>query len=121
VLFKVHVYSQYPLPSSDGICGVFVANMNGFTGNQVFVFSLVMSVLLMGIGIGTLMRGRAPEPSGMPTGNNTARSLFILAGLVSLGLITTTIGSYLVLVSGTLFLISLIAVISLLLGQGISL
>lgn len=113
VLFKVHVYSQYPLPSSDGICGVFVANMFGFTGDHVYIISLVGSVLLMGAGV-VLLNYRAPKRK---KGKDFSRITLLLGGAVTIGLILTFIGSYLALFSGAIFIISAVALITFLLWR----
>jgi hypothetical protein len=119
VLIKVHVYSQYPLPASDGVCGVFVADMLGFTGSQVFVFSLVMIVLLMGLGIGMWIR--ATKRLKGQTGRSLSFSLSLIGGMVMVGLVTTIIGSYLVFLSAAMFVISLVTVLSFLLWRNTSL
>jgi hypothetical protein len=116
VLAKVKVYSQYPLPSSLGSCGIFVADMFGFTGDQVLIFSISMSVLLMGLGFGLWIR--ATKPVKGPETNQWTRTFIILGGLVFLGLTTNFIGSHLMILSGIIFVISLVAVISFVLWQG---
>ena len=116
VLFKTKVYSQYPLPSSYGACGVFVTDILNLTGAQVHAFSITLSVLLMAIGIGLYNRAMR-RLKGLAVRNLT-RSLLIFGSLVLLGLISTFIGSYLLILSALFFFLSLLAVISFLLFQG---
>ena len=114
-LVKIYVASQYPLPSSDAVCGVFVADMLGFTGAQVHIFSMTLSGLLMAIGIG--MYARAIKPLKRATTRNLTSSLITFGVLVLLGLISTIIGSYLLFLSALFFIISFMTVISFLLFQ----
>ena len=113
VLFKVHVYSQYPLPSSDGLCGIFVADMFGFSGDQVYIFSLVGSVLLMAAGAGIVKYRKSKRKNG----KDFPRITLMLGALVLTGLLLTFIGSYLAIFSGAIFIISVIALISFLLWR----
>lgn len=113
VLFKVHVYSQYPLPSKDGICGVFVTDMFGFTGGQVYIFSLFASVLLMVAGVG-IVNYRTPVRKKR---KDFTRFSLLLGALVIIGLISTFVGSILTLLAGAVFIISVVALLSFLLWR----
>ncbi len=113
VLFKVHVYSQYPLPSKDGICGVYVSDMFGFTGDQVYISSLVGSVFLMVAGV-VILNYRIPIRK---KGKDFTRLTLILGALVIIGLISTFIGSILTLLAGAVFIISVVALLSFLLWR----
>lgn len=101
VLIKTKIYSQYPLPSGIGSCGVFVANLESITGEQVYISSLATSILLMGIGGGILNL----KPAIKGGDKNRARSTLVMGIIVSIGLITITLGSYLLFVSGITFIL----------------
>jgi hypothetical protein len=103
-LVKILVSSQYPLPSSDASCGVFVTNLMGFTGTQVYTFFLIASVLFMGVGGGIINL----KPSIRKADKNTARATLMMGIIGTLGLITTAIGSYLLLVSAIILVLGLL-------------
>jgi hypothetical protein len=113
ILVKVNVFSQYPLSPNLSYCGIFVADMKGFTGDQVFTFSLAASVLLLGLGAGLWhrstkhLRGKAVS--------ERRRSLVLVGGMLVIGLTATVLGSHLVLVSGIIFILNLIATVILIL------
>ena len=52
VLVKIFVFSQYPLPSTHGSCGVFTADFMGLTGKQAHILSIAASGVLMVVGGG---------------------------------------------------------------------
>lgn len=106
VLMKTKIYSQYPLPSSVGSCGVLVANMKSITGEQVYISSLAASILLMGIGGGILNL----KPAIRRGDKNRTRSTLVMGIIVTIGLITITLGSYLLFVSGITFIFGLLGV-----------
>ncbi len=104
VLMKTKVFSQYPLPSSVGSCGVFVANMENISGEQIYISSLAVSILLMGIGGGFLNL----KPAIRNADKNRSRSTFVMGIIITIGLITITIGSYLLFVSGIIFIFGIL-------------
>jgi hypothetical protein len=109
VLVKVYVYSQHPLPSSQGSCGVFVTDLKGFTGVQVYVFAFAISVLFMGVGTGIWFATNRPL-RGKAVIDRT-RTLVIMGAVVLLGLISTFIGSYLWIVGAVLLIIGVLLIL----------
>lgn len=114
VLLKIFVYSQFPLPSSHGSCGVFTADFKGLTGKQAHLAAMVTSGVLMVVGGGLWFLGSRPL-RGKPD-QNMRRSLLIMTTVVSGGLLTTIIGSFLWFISGVIFIISVLLILIFLLG-----
>jgi hypothetical protein len=114
VLAKIFVYSQYPLPSTHGSCGVFTADFKGLTGKQAHILTIVTSAFLMALGGGMWfisnrpMRGKATL--------NMRRSLIIMGTVASAGVITTLIGSHLWFISAVIFIICALMILIFLLG-----
>jgi hypothetical protein len=115
VLLKIFVYSQYPLPSSHGSCGVFTADFKGLSGKQAYILSIATSGVLMAVGVSMWFIGNRPLRGD--TALNMRRSLIIMVAVVSVGLITTIIGSFLWMLSGGVFFVCLLLILIFLLGM----
>ena len=116
VLVKIFVFSQYPLPATDGSCGVFTADFKGLTGKQAHILTIATSGLLMVIGGG--MWFMSSRPLRGKADLNMRRSLIIMGAVVSAGVITTLIGSYLWFISGLIFVVGALLILIFLLGMG---
>jgi hypothetical protein len=114
VLVKIFVFSQYPLPSSHGSCGVFTADFKGLTGKQVHILAIASSVVLMVAGGGMWFMGNRPLRGKAAL--NMRLSLMIMGVIAIGGLITTIIGSYLWFVSGVIFIVCVLLILIFLLG-----
>ncbi|MGD8457175.1 MAG: hypothetical protein PVF83_12385 [Anaerolineales bacterium] len=114
VLFKIFIYSQYPLPSSQGSCGVFTANFPGLTGGQVYILSITASGVLMVLG-GSLWY-MSTRPLRGKSALSMRRSLIVMGAAVSVGLVTTIIGSFLWMISGIFFIVCMLMILVFLLG-----
>jgi hypothetical protein len=115
VLVKIFVYSQYPLPSTHGSCGVFIADFKGLTGKQVHILSMATSGVLMVVGGG--MWFLSSRPLRGKTTLNMRRALIIMGAAVSGGVITTLIGSQLWILSGVILIPCLLLILVFLLGS----
>lgn len=56
VFFKALVFSAYPIPNQEGVCGMFVLPIRG-NGTGIFVAGILLSLLLIGVGAYLLRRG----------------------------------------------------------------
>lgn len=115
VLVKIFVYSQYPLPSSHGSCGVFTADFKGLTGEQAHILTMATSGVLMVVGGGMWFLSNRPL-RGKAT-QNMRRALIIMGSAVSSGVITTLIGSHLWIISGVILIPCLLLILVFLLGS----
>ena len=106
VLFRIYAYSQYPLPTGGGSCGVFVLDLPGLTGDQVSAIGLFSSILSMGIGYWLWFVNHKPIKGKQEI--NSSRAMVLMAGFVLAGLITIFIGSYLWILSAGIFIIGVL-------------
>lgn len=115
VLLKIFVFSQYPLPSTHGSCGVFTADFKGLTGKPVHILSMVTGGVLMLVGGN--MWFMSSRPLRGRSALNMRRALIIMGAVVSGGVITTLIGSHLWVISGVIFVICVLLILIFLLGS----
>lgn len=118
VLIKTYVYSQYPLPTSDASCGVFVADLKGLSGAQAYWFSVSASLVLMAIGV--WIWAAKNRFKSTPATREWLRSFMILGGIVLIGLVTTTIGSHYVILNVGLLVVNVLAIITFLMRKLVS-
>lgn len=114
VLLKIFVYSQSPLPSSKGFCGVFTADFKGLTGKQFHILSLAMSGVFMVAG-GSMWALRN-RPLRGKAALNMMRSIVIMGVVVTAGLIASIMGSYLWLLSAAMFIVGALLILIFLFG-----
>jgi len=114
VLYKILVYSQYPLPSSQGSCGVFTADFHGLTGKQAHILSMAASGFLMVLG--GIVWSISNQPLRGEAALSMRRSLIIMGAAVTIGLMTTIIGSFLWMISGIILVICMLMILIFLLG-----
>lgn len=60
VFFRIYIHDDYPYPTRDGTCGVWVTNIPGLSGNQLFLIFFTFSILLI-VG-GNILIQIAPHP-----------------------------------------------------------
>jgi len=51
VMVRAYLFSNYPLPSESGSCGVLVVDLFNLPGSLIVVFTLLASLLCMGTGL----------------------------------------------------------------------
>ena len=105
ILVKVTVNRKYPLPSRQGTCGILVVGLPYFTGNQIFTFALVASLLSMVAGAGLWVNANRPL-SG--PGLDVTRAMGTLAGFVLVGTIVGLRGSW--MFSGLIFVVTVLLI-----------
>lgn len=92
VLVKVFLFRNYPIPSKDATCGIFVINTPHFSGRQILFGGLGFSFIGMLAAIGMwqvnnrLMTGTQRE---------LFRSMTILAGAITIGIVASLLGWWL--------------------------
>lgn len=92
VLVKVFLFRNYPIPSKDATCGIFVVNTPHFSGRQILFSGLGFSFIGMLAAIGMwqfnnrLMNGNKRE---------LFRSMTILAGAIIIGVVSSLMGWWL--------------------------
>ena len=80
VLVNMRLYPKYPYPARTGTCGILVINESNLTGNQVFAFTLVVSLLSMVVGLSLWVTGDRPL-SGLGLDVTRAMSALIVCVL----------------------------------------
>lgn len=85
IFAKVYSYGTYPVPATEGTCGIFVINIPGVSGNLIYWATFLASVLGMGGGLYAL-RSDAESATRAQAGIGQARrflALTVFAGLLS--------------------------------------
>jgi hypothetical protein len=93
ILVGMRLGAKYPLPARHGTCGILVLNLPNLTGNQVFIFTLVISLLSMAVGIGLWAAGNRPLSE---LGQDVTRAMIALAVCVLAGMIIGFLGWWLI-------------------------
>lgn len=106
ILVRLHTLRQSPFPSSTGACGIMVANIPFFTGNQIVAFVALASLAAMAVGMGLWM-SQNREPQGRQ--RRTTYSMIGLAGVVLVGMFGSFLGYW--VIGGASLLLSLILIV----------
>ncbi len=93
VLVGMRLGAKYPLPARHGTCGILVLNLPNLTGDQVFTFTLLISLVSMAVGIGLWIAGNRPLSV---LGRDVTRAMIALAVCVITGMITGFLGWWLI-------------------------
>jgi len=88
VFFRIYIHDDYPYPTRDGTCGVWVTNIPGLSGNQLFLIFFTFSILLI-IG-GNILIHIAPHP--LYDKRKITVGMKYLSGLVLLNFIFAFLG-----------------------------
>ncbi len=99
ILVRVYQFAKYPLPARDSSCGILVLRSARFTGRQILIAALAISLLGMAGGIWLWVR--ANRPSSGPAQNAT-RAMLALAGCVVAGILVALAGWWM---PGTIILV----------------
>jgi hypothetical protein len=89
ILARVYVFPKYPTPARHGTCGILVINSSQFTGIQILVFTLFLSLLGMLLGAGLWVVSNRPlyKPAV-----EVLYAMVALAGCVLAGIIAGLLG-----------------------------
>lgn len=85
IMFRVYLFPDYPTSDADGSCGVLLVQSDTFTGQQILIFSITSSFLLIGLGRWLWQRG--VQPIVQARMRNIANSMNWLAGIVIAGIV----------------------------------
>lgn len=110
ILVRMRLFPKYPLPARIGTCGIIVLDLPNFTGNQIFAFTLGISLLSIAVGMGIWIVGNRPL-SGL--GQDVARAMTALAGFVLVGTIVSFLGLWL---AGGIILVITVLLIGTIIG-----
>ena len=93
ILVRIKSFGGYPSPDRQGSCGILLINFPNLSGNQVLLLTVFGSIAFMAIGIGLSSRYPLSEKK---RGRNSLRAMIALAIFVSLGLVSTVLGWWVV-------------------------
>lgn len=110
ILVRMRLFAKYPLPARIGTCGILVLDLPNFKGNQIFAFTLGVSLLSMMVGMGLWVAGNRPL-SGL--GRDVTRAMAALAVCVLAGMIVGVIGLWL---AGAIILVITVLLIGSIIG-----
>lgn len=105
ILARVRLFGKYPLPSRDGSCGILFVNVSNLTGNQIFVFILVATLLFMAVGAGLWIAGNKPL---IGLGLTVIQAMGALAGCVLVGTIVGLLGNW--MLGGIVLVVTLLLI-----------
>jgi hypothetical protein len=91
ILVRVTALNAYPLPDRQGSCGILVVDVSFLTGNQIYAFTLIASLLGMVIGTGLWMTGNRPLKGRT---RFATRAMNLLAVIVLAGLFISYLGRW---------------------------
>jgi len=89
IMARVFVYSSYTLPSRSSTCGTLVVNLPGLTGIQLFIITLVFSLIGIAAGWGLWLAGSRPLQAD---GLIATRAMVIFTVVVLIGILAGCIG-----------------------------
>ena len=111
IFAKVLMYAAYPLPAREGMCGILVIDLPGFTGSQIVIFAITASILSMSLGLALWRVSNRPL---IGKAMATSRALNVLAGVILAGMIVGLLGWWML---GVILLTVTVLLIGVLVGR----
>ncbi|MBN1666166.1 MAG: hypothetical protein JW862_03735 [Anaerolineales bacterium] len=85
IMFRAYLFPNYPIPDADGSCGVLLVQSDTFTGRQILIFTITVSLVLIGAGRWLWQLG--VRPISQTRIRNIASSMNWLGGIVIAGIV----------------------------------
>jgi hypothetical protein len=93
VLVKVYQFRNYPIPSKDGTCGIYVLDIPTFSGQQILYGGMGVSFAAM---LGSVVIWQKSNRLVTKRQQETFRSMTILTGTIIIGVAASLMGSWLI-------------------------